>query len=153
MVTIYALTCLANGKAYIGCTRGKVAKRFREHRCLLDAGTHSEKLLLKDWQEYGKEMFWMEVVMELEEDSSLPVLRGMEKFTMQRYKAMSLLYNTNESSFEPKRQAIENSLKSTHRHRPQSAEANLKRSLAQIGIPKNHGHKISATKRAKKAMR
>lgn len=149
MVTIYALTCLANGKAYIGCTRGKVAKRFREHRCLLNAGTHSEKLLLKDWQEHGKDMFRMDVVMELEEDSSLPVLRGMEKFTMQRYKAMGLLYNTNESSFEPKREAIQKSAESPHRHRPQSAEANLKRSLAQIGIPRNYGHKISATKRAK----
>ena len=149
MVTIYALTCLANGKAYIGCTRGKIAKRFREHRCLLDAGTHSEKLLLKDWQEHGKEMFWMETVMELEEDSSLHVLRGMEKFTMQRYKAMGLLYNTNESSFEPKREAIEKSLASNHRHRPQTAEANLKRSLSQIGIPRNYGYKISATKRNK----
>ena len=153
MVTIYALTCLANGKAYIGCTRGKVAKRFREHRCILDAGNHTEPFLQEDWKKFGKEMFWMETVMELEEDSSLHVLRGMEKFAMQRYKAAGLLYNTNEASFEPKRQAIENSMKSLHRHRPQSAESNLKRSLAQIGIPKNHGHKISATKRARKAMR
>ena len=69
MVTIYALTCTTNGKAYIGCTAGKIAKRFREHRCMLNLGTHSEPDLLADWRLYGQAMFCMETVMELENDA------------------------------------------------------------------------------------
>ena len=153
MVTIYALTCLANGKAYIGCTRGKIAKRFREHRCKLKSLSHSENLLLHDWLLYGEQAFSMEVVMELEDDVSLHVLRAMEMYTMSRYKADGLLYNNNEACFMPTRAAIEKSARmQVNFGRKQTPESNLKRSLAQKGIPKNHGHKISATKRAK-AMR
>jgi hypothetical protein len=36
---------------------------------------------------------------------------------------------------------------------PSTPEANEKRRQAQLGIPKGHGAKISATKRAKRAMR
>ncbi|MCR4300727.1 MAG: GIY-YIG nuclease family protein [Sulfuricaulis sp.] len=149
MVTIYALTCLANGKAYIGCTRGKIGKRFREHRCNLDAGKHSEKLLLADWRKYGQQMFRMETLFELEEDASLHVLRGMEKYAMKRFKELGLLYNTNESSFEPVRAATLNGYAkgAVVVGRKWTPEANRKRSLAQKGIPKNHGHKISATKK------
>ena len=148
MVTIYALTCIANGKAYIGCTRGKVGKRLREHRCNLNSGQHSEKLLLEDWRQYGAEMFVMESVVELEEDSSLHVLRAMEKFVMLRYKADGLLYNQNESSFEPTREAIHKSwLIRPNLGRKMSEETKLKLRIAQLGIPKNHGDKISATKK------
>jgi len=153
MICIYALTCIPTGNAYIGCTRGKLAKRFREHKCKLNAKTHSEPLLQADWDLHGSQMFVMESVMELEEDSSLHTLRAMEKFAMQRYKAAGLLYNRNEACFQPTREAIEKSAAlNVNKGRVQSAESNLKRSLAQKGIPKNHGHKISATKRLK-AMR
>jgi len=154
MVTIYALTCIASGKAYIGCTAGKPAKRFREHRCKLNLGTHSEPDLLADWKLHGQAMFRMETVMELEDDVSLHTKRAMEQFVMQRYKALGMLYNRNEASFMPTREAIMKSASmGVNRGRVHSAESNLKRSLAQRGIPKNHGHKISATKRAKRAMR
>lgn len=154
MVTIYALTCLANGKAYIGCTAGKIAKRFREHRCLLVNRQHNERLLQEDWNLHGPDMFRMETVMELEDDASTHTKRAMETFAMQRYKAAGLLYNRNEASFMPTREAImKSAAMSVNRGRIQSEEEKLKRSLAQKGIPKNHGHKISATKRAKRAMR
>ena len=149
MVTIYALTCLANGKAYIGCTRGKIAKRFREHRCLLNASKHSEPLLQADWLQYGQQMFAMETVMQLEEDVSLHALRAMETFTMQRYKATGMLYNQNEASFMPTRAAIMKSASmGVNRGRMISEEQKLKQRMSQLGIPKNHGAKISATKKA-----
>lgn len=154
MVTIYALTCLVNGKAYIGCTAGKPAKRFREHRCLLNLGNHSEPDLQADWAMHGSTMFRMETVMELEADVSVHTKRAMETFTMRRFKAQGLLYNRNEASFMPTREAIlKSAMMGVNRGRIHSTESNLKRSLAQKGIPKNHGHKISATKRAKRAMR
>ena len=155
MVLIYAFTCTENGKAYIGCTAGKFAKRFREHKCNLNAGTHTERLLLADWNLYGSDKFVMEVVYELEDDVSTHTKRGMEKFAMQRYKSAGLLYNTNESCFEPARHANGRKFQkgAPHPVATHSPEANEKRRLAQLGIPKGHGHKISATKRARNAMR
>lgn len=155
MVLIYALTCTVNGKAYIGCTSGKIGKRFREHRCLLNAGKHSELDLQSDWNLYRQDAFRMELVYELEEDASIHAKRAMESFAMRRYKELGLLYNRNEASFQPTSEAIARGQLVVHASPGNrwTAEANLKRSLAQKGIPKNHGHKISATKRAKLAMR
>ena len=153
MVTIYAFVCVANGKAYIGCTRGQIAKRFREHRSLLKAEKHSEKDLLADWNTHGPDMFRMEVVYEMEGEPDLHSMRAMETFAMQRYKALGLLYNRNESSFAPTPEAIAKSRKFQRRGFTNTPESNMKRRFAQLGIPKNHGHKISATKQAKKVMR
>ena len=153
MVTIYAFTCLVNGKAYIGCTSGKIAKRFREHKCNLNSWKHSEPLLMEDWKLYGAKNFIMVAVLELEDDANTHTKRSMEMFVMQRYKSSGLLYNLNEASFMPTREAIMKSARmNVNKGRKQSPESNMKRRLAQVGIPKNHGNKISATKRAK-AMR
>lgn len=154
MATIYALTCTVNGKAYIGCTAGNIAKRFREHRCLLTKGTHSEKDLLADLQRFGASCFRMEVVYVMDEDAPVKTKRAMETFAMQRYKAQGLLYNRNEASFAPTREAILKSrAMNPNKGRVQTTEEKLRRSIAQLGIPKGHGAKISATKRAQRMMR
>lgn len=152
MVTIYAFVCIANGKAYIGCTRGPIAKRFREHRSLLKTRKHSEKLLQSDWDLHGADYFRMETVYEIDEPN-LHTMRAMETFAMQRYKAQGLLYNQNEASFQPTPEAIAKSARNPRRGFKQSAESNEKRRLAQLGKPKGHGAKISATKQAQKMMR
>jgi tRNA(His) 5'-end guanylyltransferase len=75
---------------------------------------------------------------------------------MNRYDGLGLLYNKAIVSFELKPEwatkGVENSRHSVgNRWTP---EANMKRRLAQLGKPKGHGAKISATKQAKKlAMR
>lgn len=149
MVTIYALTCMENGKAYIGCTAGKIAKRFREHKCNLNMGRHTEPLLMEDWKLYGAEKFSMEVVFELEDDANVHTKRAMEKFAMARYKSLGLLYNLNEASFAPTPEAIAKGqpLSLLVRGKKYSPETIQKRRLAQLGKPKNHGAKISATKK------
>ena len=156
MVTIYALTCLQNGKAYIGCTAAKPSKRFREHRCLLNARVHSEPDLQADWTRYGEAMFRMESVYELEADSDVHAKRAAETNAMQAFKRHGLLYNRNEASFAPSRNGLAQGMQNL-RTAPVgnrwSPEANLKRSLAQRGKPKGHGAKISATKRAQRAVR
>ncbi len=151
MVKIYALTCLVTGKAYIGCTAGPLAKRFREHRCLLSNGLHKEPDLLADWLLYGAANFMIEEVYVMEEDASLHTKRAMEKHAMARYKAAGLLYNRNEACFQPTPEAIAKGIPNAaayNRGRSPSPESNLKRRLAQLGKPKNNGAKISATKKA-----
>lgn len=155
MVIVYALICVPTGKAYIGCTRAKLSKRMREHRCLLRAGKHAEPELQADWSKYGEPVFQMVEMEIFLYDESVETRRAAEKKWMAYFKERGLLYNQNESSFEPKPEIKELGRKlaiATIGNR-WSPEANLKRSLAQKGKPKGHGAKISATKRAKQAMR
>ncbi len=75
---------------------------------------------------------------------------------MQRFKDAGLLYNENMASFEPSVKGMAQgriNIANARIGNRWSAEANLKRSLSQRGKPKGHGAKISATKRARKAMR
>lgn len=149
MVTIYALRCLVNKKAYIGCTEAKLSKRLREHRCLLNNNKHNEKLLQNDWNEYGSSHFEI-VALEMFSNSSVEHKRKSETAWMAKFDTDGLLYNTNRASFMPCEQAIRNGVANSHKNKGNrwTAEANEKRRLAQLGKPKNHGHKISATKKA-----
>lgn len=154
MAVIYALECERNGFAYIGVTNAKLSKRFREHRCLCRSGKHHAVKLAEDWAKYGEQAFRMKVL----EETDYPK-RGAFNEAEQRwidvYRDAGQLYNAHDRSTglggEATRKGIEAS-----RHvvgNRWTPEANLKRALAQRGIPKNHGAKISATKQRKKAMR
>jgi hypothetical protein len=76
--------------------------------------------------------------------------REREIAWMRQYGAQGLLLNENEISFRPPPDAPAKAAAArvANGYRP-SAESNLKRRLAQLGKPKGHGAKISATKRAK----
>ena len=149
MVTIYALTCLENGKAYIGSTRGPLTKRFREHKSNLNKRKHSEPLLTADWILYGRDAFQMIAFIQLQEDAEIPAIRALEKYAMSQYKERGLLYNMNESAYSPTPEAIMKgySVAQLNHGNRWTPEANEKRRLSQLGIKKNHGAKISATKK------
>lgn len=156
MVTIYALTCKENGKAYIGCTAAKLSKRMREHRCLLNSGKHIEAELLSDWVKYGSDAFSMLPIETLSDTATVIDKRRAELAAMERYASNGLLYNSNRTSFQPKPEVIAKGIKAAseiNRTRVHSPESRIKRRLAQLGKPKNHGAKISATKQAQKLMR
>jgi len=154
MVTIYAFECKVSGRAYIGCTAGKLNKRAREHRCLLNNGKHTSPLLQEEWAKFGRDAFDMRVL-EAGDWSSLEERRSAEQKWMDLYLEQGKLCNAAEMSFAPAKEAIAKGIEAS-RHvtgNRWTPEANLKRSLAQKGKPKGHGAKISATKRARKAMR
>lgn len=152
MATVYALTCYRNGMAYIGCTAGKIGKRMREHRCLLNAGKHAEAKLQRDWTSFGPSAFAMIVLETLPPDASVALKREAELRWMHHYENEGRLYNRNKSSFSGTPEAIKawNAAGRNTIGDRWSSEANLKRSLTQLGKPKGHGAKISATKRAKR---
>ncbi len=152
MVMIYALTCRKNGKAYIGSTRASLSKRMREHRCLLNAGKHKTPLLQHDWSRYGADEFRMSVLLAMPPGASLEERRGAEIYWMNLYDLKGLLYNEHRISMQPTWAAIEKGIEAS-RHiigNRWTPEANEKRRQAQLGKPKGHGAKISATKRAKR---
>lgn len=153
MVTVYALRCEATGEAYIGCTAGKLGKRMREHRCLLKAGKHNSRLQER-WNQHGPSGFRMVVLESLPKNIGLIQKRERELFWLRSYSSQGLMLNQHAVSFGGTPESIKMAaaaaqLAPGNRWTP---EANLKRRLAQLGIPKGHGAKISATKRAR-AMR
>ena len=148
---IYALRCSANNKHYVGCT-AKLSKRYREHRCVLKAGKHACAALQADWNLFGEETFSL-LPLEPFDAAIAADKRTKELKWMEYFRKRDQLYNDNLTSFQPPvgASAKAAAARVARGYRP-SAESNLKRSLAQRGIPKGHGAKISATKRAK-AMR
>ncbi len=157
MAVIYAIENLINGKHYIGCTGGKPSKRMREHRCLLRAGTHASRSLQSDWNEMGEEQFRLKSLdyVHVSIDGDMAARRAAEIAWMLCYEAKGLLYNERIISFQPPPGAQAKAVAESARIKretgwKQSPESNLKRRLAQLGIPKGHGAKISATKQARK---
>lgn len=153
MVMIYAIYRTDIGRSYIGCTSGTLAKRFREHRCLLRKGVHKCSLLQHDWSFLPEDMFRIEAKEVLSNNATTDERRAAELKWIEFFKSAGLLYNEHSISFQPPEGAPAKAAAArvANGYRP-SAEANEKRRLAQLGRPKGHGAKISATKRAK-AMR
>ena len=147
MAIVYALTITSYVGTYIGCTRGKLSKRLREHRCLLNAGKHTCGGLQFLYDLRPNNL----VITALAEcGDDLASRRAAELAAMEA--AGSALLNE-KHSFRPSEEARRKGVEAS-RHvegRKRSPEANLKRSLAQKGKPKGHGAKISATKQARKA--
>jgi hypothetical protein len=151
MVTIYKLYCIDTQQAYIGCTKGKLGKRMREHRCLLNGNKHTARTMQELWNILGSSAFRLESIETLPKDATTIDKRKREIFWMEHFEKQGLLLNDSKISFQPPHGAQQKAVAArvANGYRP-SAESNEKRRLAQIGIPKGHGAKISATKQAKK---
>ena len=149
MVTIYGLEDASTGAAYIGCTAGKPGKRMREHRSLLKAGKHNSTKLQEAWNDHAGQ-FQMRVLETMPVGVLVIEKRERELSWMKHYRVQGLLLNDNEISFQPPKHApaLAAAARVANGYRP-SAESNLRRRLAQLGKPKGHGAKISATKQAK----
>lgn len=151
MVTVYAMECGATGEAYVGCTKGKIGKRMREHRCLLKAGKHSPRLQAA-WNKHAGS-FQMKPLEVLPDDCGVIEKRERELAWMRHYRAQGLLLNEHEISFQPPPgYALKAAATRAANGFRQSPESNMARRLAQLGKPKGHGAKISATKQAKKLL-
>jgi group I intron endonuclease len=144
MIKIYALGNTVDGMAYIGCTSANLLKRMREHRSLLNNHKHNEKGLQEGWDKYGKEAFNIIVLEELPDTASVIEKREAELKWFKIFEQQKRLYNTNLNSFMAVKKGFGNY---TNKGRKQTPEEIEKRRLAQLGKPKNHGHKISATKK------
>ncbi len=149
MVTIYGLVNSASQDIYVGCTAGRLNKRMREHRCLLKAGRHAAIRLQQDWNRLTEDSFNLVVLEQLPDDANVVFKRERELAWMKCYSEKGKLYNDNLTSFSPPKGAQAKAARQRvlNGYRP-SAETIQKRRLATLGVPKGHGAKISATKRA-----
>lgn len=155
MILIYAIECHVNGCAYVGCTAAKLGKRMREHRCLLKQRKHTATRMVADWHRFGDGAFSARVLESLPDTASVEEKRKCETKWMDEYDQDGRLYNPNKISFTLTPEARAKGIVCAHNSPGNrwTPEANAKRRAAQLGIPKGHGAKISATKQAKRAMR
>lgn len=58
---VYKITCLCNGKIYIGSSNN-IFKRWEHHRWALRHNEHNNKYLQNAWNKYGEENFRFEIV-------------------------------------------------------------------------------------------
>lgn len=70
MNVIYRITCVENGKFYIGSTINK-KQRWYKHRKQLRDGTHPNRSMLASWQKYGEAAFTFEVLEEVSHPTDL----------------------------------------------------------------------------------
>lgn len=152
MAVIYGVVHKDTGKAYVGSTGCKPAKRYREHRCLLRNGKHTSRLIQIDWDQFGEAAFEMQIFEVLDHNVRHEVVKRAEQKWIDAKLAEGLLYNSYHVAYgfprDVQLKGVEAARHATGRR--WSPEANEKRRLAQLGKPKNHGAKISATKRAKR---
>lgn len=59
---IYVITCLTNGKVYVGQATDKVKGRNGDHRKHLRAGTHGNQYFQRAWNKHGEDKFVFEVL-------------------------------------------------------------------------------------------
>jgi hypothetical protein len=136
MPTVYAVEFKSSGQAYVGCTRGKIGKRMREHRCLLKSGKHTSKLFQEVHDRLGPGEMIMKPL-ETFDDESVIARRERELSWLRHYAHQGLLLNDSMTSFAPPIGAPALAAKARVRNGyRQSAESNLKRRLAQLGRPK-----------------
>ena len=148
-VVIYAIMCKPTGAVYVGSTKAKLSKRFREHRCLLENGRHKCEGMQADWTRYGKAQFVIYQLEALREFDGIETRREAELKWMRRFEHHNRLYNIHIISLRPTVEAIARGAANAHLKPGNrwTAEANEKRRQAQLGKPKGHGAKISATKK------
>jgi group I intron endonuclease len=152
MAVVYGIRNKLNGFVYVGCTAGKLAKRMREHRSLLNGWKHTATQLQTDWHKHGESAFEIVTLEMLPEGASVVTKRVRELYWMQHFS--TALYNAHQTSFAPTKEAIAKGVEASRTviGNRWTKEANEKRRMAQLGKPKGHGAKISATKRARRAL-
>ena len=145
---IYVIRNNISGKVYVGSSINP-KKRWREHRCNLRQGKHHAPLLQRAWDARGESAFTFEVIETVHTKAEMVCREQYWIDTLESFGSKG--YNATGEAF---RMSAENIAKGVaaasakRRGNPHSPESNLRRSLSQKGIPKGHGAKISATKKA-----
>lgn len=78
---VYVITCTANGKQYVGSSRG-IERRWRVHRWSLNRNSHYNPHLQRSWNKYGSNAF----VFALVEAVPLNALITREMFWIEQFK-------------------------------------------------------------------
>lgn len=104
MPVIYAIRNKTTNQVYVGCTKGKLSKRLREHKCMLNKRIHTSAAMQADYDIGGWDVFEGYVLEHLPEDANVVQKRTAELYWMQQFEGN--LYNFSQASFAPTKEAI-----------------------------------------------
>lgn len=79
---VYAITCVATGKKYIGSAAKSLASRRRQHYCELRKNRHHTSKLQNAWNKYGESSFRFDVLLYCRPDDCVMY----EQLAMDAYK-------------------------------------------------------------------
>lgn len=99
MSIIYRITCVENGKFYIGSTMNK-AQRWARHRKGLRDGNHPNKNMQASWNKYGEAAFLFEV---LEEVATAALLFAVEQRYLDKVVGQENCFNWSKYAGAPMR--------------------------------------------------
>ena len=108
MPVIYAIRNKITDKVYVGCTKGKLTKRLREHKCMLNTKAHTSAEMQADFDIGGWDAFEGYVLEHLLEDANVVQKRAAELYWMQQFEGK--LYNFSQTSFAPTKEAMKKGL-------------------------------------------
>ncbi len=111
---VFQIRNLTNEKVFVGSSLN-LDGIFNRHKFALNAGSHQNKALQADWNEFGAENFAFEILEELEPREQLDVKRELE--------FLEDLWLENKEPFDPKGY---NERKMTREERLQMIAANRK---------------------------
>jgi group I intron endonuclease len=97
MSVIYRITCVENGKFYIGSTVNR-SQRWSRHRRELRLGQHKNQSLQASWNKYGESSFIFEVV---EEVPDVLQLMAVEQRWLDQFVGHRLCFNFNRFADAP----------------------------------------------------
>lgn len=98
MIGIYAITCTANGRVYIGSSL-RIEKRWGEHRQSLRRGCHRNPHIQRAWKKYGESAFEFSVLIECHAEDLL----DMEQSTLDAQKLYGPVFNIGDDCDAPAR--------------------------------------------------
>jgi len=73
---VYTITCLANGKMYVGSTTRLFSQRWGDHKCMLNNNKHTNIHLQRAWNKYSSDSFLFEIL----ETCKPELVLGLEQF-------------------------------------------------------------------------
>ena len=91
---VYAITCLPNGRKYVGSS-ADIRERFFRHRYKLRSGKHHITAMQADWNEHGEDAFTFQVLRLVAEREDR---FDAEQEAMDAARTVGLLYNPAPSS-------------------------------------------------------
>jgi len=130
---IYCITCVANGKRYVGQTMVSFRKRWREHKRTLNGNEHRNIHLQRSWNKYSEHGFAFQI---LEACNTVEQCNEAEIFWIYTFRTLSREYgfnlrfggNSSKHSEETKKR-----MSKFHTGLKHTNESKLKMSMIHIG--------------------
>lgn len=144
---IYRIVHIATGREYVGQAID-IARRWRDHRNRLDAGTHSSRYLQRCWHKHGSEAFAFDILELCDPDDLNSAEQAFIDDRSPAFNSAPIAGSSRERKWTKESRERQSLAKTGVRHTDQS-KAKLSAAAKGRAISAEHRAKISAAKKGK----